>query len=204
MNYQTTGLPTVLGWVGRLLRGDVLVFDEIRQDRSATVWALAVVVVASLASGFGAWLWWFQRDFGVGNEGDVFIRAFLLGGLFQAAVWVLWVYLVFQMLARAFDADTDFYELIRTMGLAFLPMTLCVLMVITALAIPIGILAVVATVLLSNLAIESTTSATTNRIMIANLSGFAAFALIMGILANIGQVAGIGGIAPGIFFFTLD
>ena len=204
MNYQTTGLKTVFGWVGRLLRGDVLVFDEIRQDRSATAWALAVVVVASLASGFGAWLWWVFRDFGVGNDGDVFVRAFLLGGLFQAAAWVLWVYLVFQVLARAFEADTDFYELIRTMGLAFLPMTVCVLMVITALAIPIAIIAMVATVLLSNLAIESTTSATTNRIMIANLAGFVAFALIMGILANIGQVAGIGGIAPGIFFFTLD
>ncbi len=203
MNYQTTSLQTVLGWVMRVFRMDTHVFDEVRQDRSATMWAVAVVVVASLFSGFGSWLWWVVRDFGVGGGGDVFLRSFLLGGIFQAAVWTLWVYVVYQVLARGYGVHLDFSGLARAMAFAFAPMMLTVLMLITALAVPIALVALATTLILTNFAIESVSAMTGSRVIWANVAGFTVFALIMGILSNISEVSVVGGIAPGIFFFNL-
>ncbi|HXG36221.1 MAG TPA: hypothetical protein VNL15_04565, partial [Dehalococcoidia bacterium] len=90
------------------------------------------------------------------------------------------------------------------MGFAFAPMGLSVLMIITALAIPMALIALGATLLFTNQAIEATTNTSGARVTIANISGFAVFALVMGIIANIGQFTTIGGLAPGIFFFNLD
>ena len=203
MSYQSTSLQTVTSWAVRVLRLDVSVLDEVRQERSATMWALCVVVVASLAAGMGAWLWWMVRDFGVGGESDVFLRAFILGGLLQSAVWTLWVYIVYQVLARGYGIHLDFSALIRTMGFAFAPVTLTVLMLITALAIPIALVALAATLILTNYAIESASGTTGSHVLWANIAGFSVFALVMGILSNISEVSVVGGLAPGIFFFNL-
>ncbi|MBI1886606.1 MAG: hypothetical protein HYS09_09900 [Chloroflexi bacterium] len=207
MSYQTTSVQTVTGWLGRLLRLDLRVFQEIRSDPSASTWSLLVVVAASFMSGLGSWLWWvFRLD---GSEGEAFLKTALLGGLLQVGVWFLWVYIAYQVLARAYGAHADFYEMIRTMGFAFAPMGLAVFMAISSLTIPFGVIPVVAAVLLTTVAIEATTTAESHQVILANLAGFAVFALVMGILANIGEMAPeggghIGGIAPGIFFFALD
>ncbi|HZP25975.1 MAG TPA: hypothetical protein VFB90_02910 [Dehalococcoidia bacterium] len=203
MNYQTISLQTVTGWAVRVLRLDISVFDEVRQERTATMWALCIVVFASLTAGFGSWLWWVLRDLGLGYDGQVFIRSFILGGLLQSLAWTLWVYIVYQVLARGYGIVLDFGALIRTMGLAFTPMVITILMLITGLAIPIALIALAGTLIMTNHAIEAASGTTGSHVIGANLAGFAVFALVMGVLANVSQVHGWGGLAPGIFFFTL-
>jgi hypothetical protein len=39
---------------------------------------------------------------------------------------------------------------------------------------------------------------------VANVAGFSIFAIVMGGFANIYEIDSIGGLAPGIFFFSLD
>jgi hypothetical protein len=92
----------------------------------------------------------------------------------------------------------------RTMGLAFAPMAISLLILVSILSIPFAAIAIGATFLLTNAAIASATDAPSDRVALANLIGFAAFALILGILSNVAEWRGGGGLAPGIFFFNLS
>jgi len=202
MSFETTNLQSVSGWLGRLARLDLTVFEEVRSDPSATPGAIVVVFVASVLAGVGSWLWAVQTD-GVG-AGDVFVKSLVIGSILQTLVWFIWVYLVFQVLARAYGARTDFFELIRSMGFAFAPVAMSVLVAITAFAVPFGVASLAGAALFSHFAIESSSSAEPRQILIANFVGFLSFAVVMGVLANIAEINTVGGLAPGLFFFSLD
>ncbi len=207
MSYQTSNLHSVSGWLGRLIRLDVTVFDEIRSEPSATPRAIVIVFGASVMAGIGSWLWAVQWR-GV-EATDVFIKSLVVGSVLQTLAWFIWVYLVFQVLARAYGARVDFSELIRTMGFAFAPVGLSILIAVVGFTIPFGVFALTGAVLLTYFATESASSAEPRQILVANFAGFAVFAVVMGVLANIGEVsstggAQIGGLAPGLFFFDLS
>lgn len=207
MSYQTSNLHSVSGWLGRLIRLDVTVFDEIRSEPSATPSAIVIVFGASVMAGIGSWLWAVQWR-GV-EATDVFIKSLVVGSVLQTLAWFIWVYLVFQVLARAYGARVDFSELIRTMGFAFAPVGLSILIAVVGFTIPFGVFALTGAVLLTYFATESASSAEPRQILVANFAGFAVFAVVMGVLANIGEVsstggAQIGGLAPGLFFFDLS
>lgn len=202
MRFQSTNLQTVGGWLGRLLRLDFSVFDEIRSEPTATTGAVIVVLGASILAGVGSWLWAVETRAIPG--GEVFIKSLLLGSIIQTFVWFLWVYLVYQVLVRGYGARTDFAELTRTMGFAFAPVALSVLIAIDVFAVPFGVIAFVMAVLFTNVAIERASDAEVREATMANISGFATFAIVMGVFANILEVSNVGGLAPGIFFFSLD
>src|SRR3990170_1579061 len=141
MSFQSTNFQTVGGWVSRLLRFDFTVFDEVAAQPSATSGALIVVFGASVLAGIGSWLWAIQFDLGDFSKSEVFIKSLVLGSIIQTFVWFLWVYLAYQVLARAYGARTDFAELTRTMGFAFAPAGLSVLIAIMGFAVPFGVIA---------------------------------------------------------------
>jgi hypothetical protein len=202
MSFQTSNVQNVSGWLGRLLRLDLTVFDDIRSDPSATRAAIAIVFGASVMAGIGSWLWAVQTD-GV-EASEVFWKSLVIGGILQTLAWFIWVYLVFQILARAYGARTDFYELIRTMGFAFGPVGISILVSITAFAVPFGVVALAGAALLSHFAIESSSNVEPRQALVANFAGFLSFAVVMGVLANIAEINTVGGLAPGLFFFSLD
>jgi len=208
MEFQSAGFQNLPSWLGRLIRLDLTVFDDVKDEAAATVPALAVVVAASLLAGLGAWLWWiFEIDFPAGVDEknfEVFWKTVILGGIFMAALWVLWVYISAMVLSRVFGAGADMNRLMRTMGLAFAPMAISFLVVIGMLAVPLGAFAVATTLLLTNVAIQATTDAEPRQVVVSNLAGFLVFAIVLGILANVAQIYDIGGLAPGIFFFELN
>ncbi len=207
MSYQTSNLHSVSGWLVRLIRLDVTVFDEIRSEPSATPSAIVIVFGASVMAGIGSWLWAVQWR-GV-EATDVFIKSLVVGSVLQTLAWFIWVYLVFQVLARAYGARVDFSELIRTMGFAFAPVGLSILIAVVGFTIPFGVFSMTCAVLLTYFATQSASSAEPRQILVANFAGFAVFAVVMGVLANIGEVssaggAQIGGLSPGLFFFDLS
>ena len=202
MSFQTTSLQSVSGWLGRLARLDLTVFEEVRSDPSATPGAIVVVFLASVLAGIGSFAWAVQTD-GV-DDSEVFVKSLVIGSILQTLAWFIWVYIVFQVLARAYGARTDFYELIRSMGFAFAPVAISVLVAITAFAVPFGVAALAGATLFSHFAIESSSSAEPRQILIANFVGFLSFAVVMGVLANIAEINTVGGLAPGLFFFSLD
>jgi hypothetical protein len=210
MEFQTGGFQNLGNWLARLIRLDLTVFDDVKDEVTATVPALAVVLVASLLAGLGSWLWWiFEIDLpdipGADEKNfEAFLKTFILGGIFMAALWLLWVYISAMILSRAFGAGADMNRMLRTMGLAFAPMAISFLIVISVLAVPFGVFAVATTLLLSNAAIQATTDAEPRQVILANLTGFLVFAIALGILANVAQIHETGGLAPGIFFFDLN
>ena len=205
MSFQSTDLRAVGSWLGRLLRLDLSVFEEIRGEPSATTGAIIVVFGASLFAGLGSWLWALQSSDLRGVDGAaVFIRSTLLGSIIQTMVWFLWVYLTYQVLVRAYGVRTSFADLARTMGFAFAPVALNVLIAIIGFAVPFGVIAFTLAVLLTNVAIQHASDAEAREAIVANTSGFAAFAIVMGLFANIAEVGTFGGLAPGILFFSLD
>src|SRR3970282_1400548 len=178
MSYESTNLQSVSGWLGRLVRLDLTVFEEVRSDPSATPGAIVAVFLASVLAGIGSWLWAVQTN-GV-SAGEVFVKSLVIGSILQTLAWFIWVYLVFQVLARAYGARTDFYELIRSMGFAFAPVAMSVLVAITAFAVPFGVAALAGATLFSHFAIQSSSSAETRQILIANLVGFLCLAVVLG------------------------
>jgi branched-subunit amino acid transport protein AzlD len=206
MEFQSAGFQNLGNWLMRLARLDLTVFDDVKDDAAATVPALAVMVIASFAAGLGSWLWWAVQDFPLVSDknGEAFLKTFILGGILQAALWLAWVYIAAMLLSRVFGAGADLNRMIRTMGLAFAPMIITILMVLDILAVPFAVIAVGATLLLSNSAMQAATDAEPRQVMLSNLAGFLVFAVVLGILANVAQIYEIGGISPGIFFISLD
>jgi len=203
MEFQGASFQNLGSWLLKLARLDLTVFDDIKDDVSATVPALTVAVVASFLSGLGSWLWWVFQDFPKGGS-DVFVKSFVLGSILQVGVWFLWVYVAAMVLSKGLRVPADLNRLLRTMGLAFAPMGIAVLMFISFLTVPFGVIAVAATVVLTYVAIQAATDAEPQQVMLANVIGFVIFAVILGILANLSEVYNTGGLAPGLFFFNLN
>ncbi len=203
MEFQGASFQGLGGWLLRLARLDLSVFDDVKDDVSATVPTLTVAVAASFLSGLGSWLWWTFQDFPKGGS-DVFVKSFLLGSILQVGVWFLWVYVAAMVLSRGLGVAADLNRLLRTMGLAFAPMAIAVLIFISFLAVPFGVIAVGATLALTYVAIQAATDAQPQQVMLANIVGFLVFAVVLGILANISEVYNTGGLAPGLFFFNLS
>jgi len=203
MEFQGASFQNLGSWLLRLARLDLTVFDDVKDDVSATVPTLTVAVVASFLSGLGSWLWWTFQDFPKGG-GDVFVKSFLLGSILQVGVWFLWVYVAAMILSRGLGVTADLNRLLRTMGLAFAPMSITVLMLVSFLTVPFGVIAIAATVALTYVAIQAATDAEPHQVMLANIVGFVIFAVVLGILANISEVYNTGGLAPGLFFFNLN
>lgn len=205
MRTESVNLQTIAGWWVRILRFDFTALDEVRSERQATVAAVAIVFASSILCGVGSWLWALQHDdFGAIDTNEVLLKSLLLGSIVQTAVWVLWVYIVYQILVRGYAAQVEFSELMRTMGFAFAPAAFGILVGITNLAVPFGVISMGMTLLFSNLAVQTVSGTDVRESTLANVTGFGAFAIVMGVFANIAEIGTFGGIAPGIFFFSLD
>jgi hypothetical protein len=172
----------VINRILRLARLDTTVFDEVRDDVNELIPALIVAGVSALLAGLGAFLWW-QFNFDPSPDGT-FFRAFILGGLFMAGLYLVWVLIDYVMIVQVFKASADLQSLLRTMGYAGIPMALSVLMFIPVLypafaLVPLGLLFV-----LSIYAVQSTTNADSTQVVLSNLVGFTVFVLVLGIVAT--------------------
>ena len=92
---------------------DPAIYEEVEADRSATVQAMGVVALSSLAAGVGA----------LGPAGS---RITTLAGisLLAFAVWGIWALLTLQIGARLFPSprtQADIGQLLRTIGFATAP-----------------------------------------------------------------------------------
>jgi len=202
MEFQGASFQNLGNWLLRLARLDLSVFDDVKDDVSATVPTLVVAVAASFLSGLGSWLWWTFEDFP--DAGEVMVKSFFVGSILQVGVWFLWVYVAAMILSKGLRVPADLNRMMRTMGLAFAPMSIAVLMIISFLTVPFGVIAVAATVALTYVAIQAATDAEPHQVMLANIVGFVVFAVVLGILANVSDVYNTGGLAPGLFFFNLN
>lgn len=178
----------------RLIRLDTTVFDEVRRDPSATVPAVIVLVVATFLAGVGGWLWWMVQDFG--DTGKLFLQSTILGSLFSIALWIVWLLIAWAVLTQVFRADTDWQQLLRTMGLAAAPLALMVGMFIPGISFGLALASLAFFFGFTTIAIQSCTTADPAKALVASVAGFAIWAIVLGLL-----VSADTWLAPGIFVY---
>jgi hypothetical protein len=102
-------------------RLDTSTFEEVESDRSATSQAIAVVVLASVASGIGV------------GQG---LRGLVVGTLVSLVAWAIWAWLIYFIGTRWLPEPTttaNVGELLRTIGFAASPGLLRVLGILPVL-----------------------------------------------------------------------
>jgi hypothetical protein len=176
----------------RLLRLDTTVFDEVRNESSATVPAVFVIVVATFLSGIGGWLWWITQGFD--DSGKVFFQSVVMGTIFSIALWIVWLLVAWVILTQIFREEADWQQMLRTMGMAGAPLALSLALFIPGIDFGIGLASIALFFGLTTIAIQATTTANAARVLVANLAGFALWAMVLGLLATSQSY-----LAPGIF-----
>lgn len=183
----------LMGQIQRLARLDTTVFDEVRDAQSQTIPAVVVVVVAIVLSALGGWLW-LAIEFDGLDTGRVLLRELVLGSVFALALWAVWVLVTQVVLLNMFNVEADRMALLRCMGFAAAPAALMLLILIPSLSFGIGLIALMAWFVLTNYAVQAAApNAGANQVVMANMAGFAVFAIVLSILAD------TAGMAPGVF-----
>jgi len=178
----------------RLVRLDTTVFDEVKQDPAATLPAVFVVLASTLLAGIGGWMWWVIKGFG--SNGKLFFHSVIMGTIFSFALWIVWLLVAWVILTQLFREDADWQQMLRTMGMASAPLALSVAMFIPGIDMGIALASIALLFGLNTIAIQATTQADPARVLVANLAGFAVWAIVLGLLVTDSNF-----FAPGIFLF---
>ena len=100
-------------FVNRIIRAcklDIILYEEVEADKSATLQAALVVVLSSLAAGVGA------LSLGASN--------FLMAPILSLVSWYVWAYLIYLIGAKLFpepNTKANHGELLRTIGFSSAP-----------------------------------------------------------------------------------
>ena len=103
-------------FTGRMIgaaRLEVAVYEEVEADTTATLQAMAVVVLASIAAGIGS--------VGVGPGG---VRTIVMSGVGSLAGWVIWAFMTYVIGTKLLpepQTQADTGQLMRTLGFAQAP-----------------------------------------------------------------------------------
>jgi len=119
------------GFVQRLIGAaalDVAIYEEVEADPAATTQALVVVVLSSLAAGFGA-----------RGLGGVSVTNIIFISIVALIAWAAWALVTFQIGARLLpepQTSVDVGQMLRTIGFAATPGLLRVFGVLPGATIP--------------------------------------------------------------------
>lgn len=174
-------MPT-LGRLRRLAMLDLRVLDEVRLDAAATLPAVLIALVNLGLLGVGGWLWWVVS--GLGDRWGMLLKSVVLGTGFAAAAWIVWLIVATVVLNRLTRIALDVGALLRAAGFATLPLSLALLMAVRPIAFGIGVTALAAWVAMTQVALQRASGRTGSEVLVANLAGFAAWAVIMSLLAS--------------------
>jgi hypothetical protein len=190
----------VVEWLRRLANLDARVFEEVRTNPGATIPGVLIVTVATFIAGLGGWLWWMVQD--LGNSGDILVHSALVGSAIAVVLWgLVWLGLVYVILTQVFRERAYVEQLLRVMGLAAAPLALMGLMFIAPIAFGIGLAALALTFGLTNVGIQTVTTANPLRVLFANFCGFTVWACVLTLLAS-ASFSRLEPHGPGIFLYN--
>ena len=171
----------ILNKILRLARLDTTVFDEVRDDANELIPAMIVAGVSALLAGLGATLF-YEFNFDYGQE-KPWLNTFILGGVFMAALYLVWVLIAYVIIVQVYKASADLQSLLRTMGYAAVPLALSVLMFIPVLYPVFAIVPLALLFVMSIYAVQAVTNADSTQVVIANTAGFSVMVLVLSIVA---------------------
>lgn len=171
----------ILNKILRLARLDTTVFDEVRDDANELIPAMIVAGVSALLAGLGATLF-YEFNFDYGPE-KPWLNTFILGGVFMAALYLVWVLIAYVIIVQVYKASADLQSLLRTMGYAAVPLAISVLMFIPVLYPVFAIVPLALLFVMSIYAVQAVTNADSTQVVIANTAGFSVMVLVLSIVA---------------------
>jgi hypothetical protein len=191
-------MQEVVVWLRRLANLDLRVFDEIRTNPTATIPGLLIATTAIFLSGLGGWLWWVVE--GYPRSEDILVNSALLGSLLAVVLWVIgWLGVVYVMLTQIFRERAYVEQLLRVMGLAAAPLGFMLFMFVPGLSLAVGLASLALAFGLTDIAINTVTTANPARVLVANLTGFFVWCALLTLLASSGD--NLEPHAPGVFLY---
>lgn len=103
---------------------DVNVYEEVEADKSATVQAIGVVIFASIAAG-------------IGSVGSVGLSGIFIGTITALIAWLVWAYITYIIGVKLLpepETESDYGELLRTIGFSSSPGMIRILGIIPGLS----------------------------------------------------------------------
>jgi hypothetical protein len=188
----TSMLTTTLTRLRRLILMDLDVLDEVRADTAALIPAIATAVVSMLLLAMGGWLWWVIS--GLGDRGSVFLKSVVFGSLFALFAWLIWLLVAYTVLQRVGRITLPVDQVIRVAGFATFPLGIGILMAIPSISFGVGLVALAGWVAMTQVALERVAGHSSGALVLANVAGFGAWAIVMSLLAT-----GSNQVAPGPF-----
>jgi hypothetical protein len=196
---QSIDVNAIVQRLRRLATLDTSVFDEVRDDATALIPAVVVVVVSTFLTGIGGWLW-YQMQSNNYKAGTFLMKSAIFGSVVSIVLWGVWVGVTYVMLSQVFRARADINQLVRVMGFAAAPLALGVLLFIPKLSYGIGLTSLALLFGLTTIAVQSATDASAGRTLAANGAGFAVWAIVLVLFVS--GTTPWDSYAPGIFIFA--
>ncbi|MGI9529036.1 MAG: YIP1 family protein [Acidimicrobiia bacterium] len=110
-------MTAVVTWFRNIIRAlmlDADFYNEAEVDRSMTVQAVCVVIVATTLSGIGS---------AIATDASIVLGA-IAGGLTGVLGWLLWSWIALVVGTKVFKGLADYGEMIRVIGFAFAPLAI--------------------------------------------------------------------------------
>ncbi|MEO8458218.1 MAG: hypothetical protein ABI559_10435 [Chloroflexota bacterium] len=191
-----SSIPPFEVWRSAMTRAfklDEAVYTEVRQDAQMTIVAVATVVLATFLFAMGGWL---MVTIEANGTFEAFWKSVIVGTLLGVGLWAAWVGLTRVVLAQMFHESVDLLELMRVHGLASAPLAIGAAMLIPMVSFGFALIGVVAWLLSTTFAIQSAFRLPMRSALLANVIGFAVWALVLPLLTTSNNPLG-----PGIFWF---
>lgn len=122
-------MPSLTDRMIRAAKLDVALYEEVEADKEAIGQAITVVILSSVASGFGA-------------IGTIGLKGLIFGTIVALVSWFIWAYLTYTIGTKVLaepQTKADIGELLRTIGFSSSPGVLRVLAIIPMLGIIINL-----------------------------------------------------------------
>jgi len=190
-------MPTqqIIDRIRRALSLDQAAFEEIRDDAAFTPFAAALAAVVMLLGGLGAYLWGVFND--VGDKGEFFVDALILGSVFAVLLWLAWVALSYAVLSQVYRETVAPDALFRIAAVGAVPFALGLLVFIPGIGFGIGLMSIALMFFLTVFGLRAAfPSIDPLRVVLAVSAGFAVWALILPLLSSPENP-----FSPGVFVF---
>ena len=99
-------------------------------------------------------------------------------------LWAAWVAVTYVVLVQVYKENVDFQTLLRPMGYAAIPLVITIFMVLSGIALAIGIVAMGLWFVFAIYATQAASNASSDRVVVATLAGFGVYCVVMAFLAS--------------------
>jgi hypothetical protein len=161
----------------RVAKGDKAVFEEVEHDTAATTEAMIVVAVVALAGGIGSAI----AQTLMGRSAGV-ILAIVVGVAGALIGWAVFSGVTYFIGSRLFGAEATWEEVLRTLGYAYSPMAVQILIWIPLIGGLLVFIAALWTLYLDFVAIRSALDIDSGKTIVTILLAFIPAIIIIGIL----------------------